>query len=372
VRHDHRRGIQRIAATVDAVPFLTWCNLSSPDAALRGGVIDLIEVRLMCVGAGPTLDYESAVAFLAAFEPVIEQARRRSCNEGLAVPQTHGHIFRREPGFPSSGAGARGEAASKVRKATGGDAVGPASECQTAAPCTNRRCHCVVGSDGICRTYAVAPPPSASAFGAGAGFTGKGRFARSDHPPRLKKIGYKDAGQDADLGGRMDTLPIVETLKKKFTLHGAELKYLEDEFRFAWCRNVKEKLPEVHGVYCLFSHGGTRLQKVGKADGAHGLRGRFRSYTGAKTEEKSERDPTDRLWKTVMKGNLKGKSLSVYYFETPPGVMSIPFVLDGAPPAEPIKYHWARPLEEYLSRLFRCEHGELVGKTHMLLSGIGD
>jgi len=186
LRHDHRRGIQRIAATVDAVPFLTWCNLSSPDAALRGGVIDLIEVRLMCVGAGPTLDYESAVAFLAAFEPVIEQARRRSCNEGLAVPQTHGHIFRREPGFPSSGAGARGEAASKVRKATGGDAVGPASECQTAAPCTNRRCHCVVGSDGICRTYAVAPPPSASAFGAGAGFTGKGRFARSDHPPRLK------------------------------------------------------------------------------------------------------------------------------------------------------------------------------------------
>ncbi len=71
----------------------------------------------------------------------------------------------------------------------------------------------------------------------------------------------------------------------------------------------------MHGVYCLFSHGGTRLQKVGKADGAHGLRGRFRGYTGAKTEEKSERDPTDRLWKTVMTGSLKGeRPQCVYYF----------------------------------------------------------
>src|ERR1700730_3039172 len=94
-------------------------------------------------------------------------------------------------------------------------------------------------------------------------------------PPRLKKIGYKNAGQDADLGGRMDTLPIVETLKKKFTLHGAELKYLEDDFRFAWCGNVKEKLPEVHGVYCLFSQGGNRLQKVGKAGRGQRLRGRL-------------------------------------------------------------------------------------------------
>jgi hypothetical protein len=170
----------------------------------------------------------------------------------------------------------------------------------------------------------------------------------------------------------MDTLPIVETLKKKFTLHGAELEYRADKFKFAWCGNVKEKLPEVHGVYCLFSHGGTRLQKIGKADGKRGLRGRFRGYTGAQTEEKSEADRTDRLWKTVMNGNLRDQRLSVYYFETPPGVMSIPFVLDGAPAAEPIKYHWARPLEEYLSRLFRREHGEQVGETHMLLlSGTG-
>jgi hypothetical protein len=169
----------------------------------------------------------------------------------------------------------------------------------------------------------------------------------------------------------MNTLAIVETLKKKFTLHGAELEYRADKFKFAWCGNVEERLPETPGVYCLFSHCGTRLQKIGKADGASGLRGRFRSYIGAQTEEQSERDRTDRLWRTVMTGKLTGERLSVYYFVTRPEAVSVPFVLDGAPPAE-LKYDWARPLEKYLSRFFRRDHGELVGETHLLLSGIGD
>ena len=72
-----RLGLQRIAATVDQVPFLSWCNLSNLNAAMRGGVLDLIEVQLMAVGAGPTLDYENAAAFLAVFDPVIDKARRR-------------------------------------------------------------------------------------------------------------------------------------------------------------------------------------------------------------------------------------------------------------------------------------------------------
>jgi hypothetical protein len=37
----------------------------------------LIEVRLMCVGAGPTLDYADAAEFLAGFETMIEKVRRR-------------------------------------------------------------------------------------------------------------------------------------------------------------------------------------------------------------------------------------------------------------------------------------------------------
>jgi hypothetical protein len=39
--------------------------------------LNLIEVQLMCVGGGPTLDYESAAEFLAAFDPMIETARKR-------------------------------------------------------------------------------------------------------------------------------------------------------------------------------------------------------------------------------------------------------------------------------------------------------
>lgn len=73
----HCRGLQRIAATLDAVPFVTMCNLANLDKAMRGGLLDLIEVGLLAVGAGPTLDYADAAEFLAAFDVVIEEVRRR-------------------------------------------------------------------------------------------------------------------------------------------------------------------------------------------------------------------------------------------------------------------------------------------------------
>jgi hypothetical protein len=47
---------------------VTFCNLAKLDTALRGGLLDLIEVQLLAVGGGPTLDFESATAFLATFE----------------------------------------------------------------------------------------------------------------------------------------------------------------------------------------------------------------------------------------------------------------------------------------------------------------
>ena len=59
---------------------MTMCNLANLDAALRGGLLDLIEVRLMCVGAGPTLDFEDATAFLAGFKPMIDMALARRLN----------------------------------------------------------------------------------------------------------------------------------------------------------------------------------------------------------------------------------------------------------------------------------------------------
>ena len=72
-----RRGLQRVADTLDAVPYATFCNLANLNAALRGGLLDLIEVRLMCVGGGPTLDFADAASFLAGFETLIEKVRRR-------------------------------------------------------------------------------------------------------------------------------------------------------------------------------------------------------------------------------------------------------------------------------------------------------
>jgi hypothetical protein len=44
---------------------------------LRGGLLDLIEVQLKCVGGGPTLDFQDAAEFLARFQPAIDAALRR-------------------------------------------------------------------------------------------------------------------------------------------------------------------------------------------------------------------------------------------------------------------------------------------------------
>jgi hypothetical protein len=72
-----RRGLQRIAATVDQVDYAFFSNLANINAALHGGLLDLIEVGLMCVGGGPTLDFHDAAAFLAEFQPKIDMALRR-------------------------------------------------------------------------------------------------------------------------------------------------------------------------------------------------------------------------------------------------------------------------------------------------------
>jgi hypothetical protein len=73
-----RTDWQRIAATLDAVPFVTFCNLTNNlNTAMRGELLDLIEVGLLAVGGGPTLAYADATAFLAGSETVMEKVRRR-------------------------------------------------------------------------------------------------------------------------------------------------------------------------------------------------------------------------------------------------------------------------------------------------------
>jgi hypothetical protein len=77
---DQRRGLQRIGATLDAVPYVTMSNLANINVAMRGALLSVFEVHLMCVGAGPTLDYADARAFLAAFQPAIEKVLARRLN----------------------------------------------------------------------------------------------------------------------------------------------------------------------------------------------------------------------------------------------------------------------------------------------------
>jgi hypothetical protein len=72
-----RRGLRRVADTLDAVPYLTFCNLANLNTAMRGGLLDVIEVHLLAVGGGPTLDFADATAFLATFHPLIDIALRR-------------------------------------------------------------------------------------------------------------------------------------------------------------------------------------------------------------------------------------------------------------------------------------------------------
>jgi hypothetical protein len=53
------------------------CNLANLNTAMRGGLMQIIEVHLLAVGGGPALDYADATAFLAGFETIIEKVRRR-------------------------------------------------------------------------------------------------------------------------------------------------------------------------------------------------------------------------------------------------------------------------------------------------------
>ena len=48
---DQRRGLQRIACDAGRGALRDVCNLANLNTAMRGGLLDLIEVRLMCVGA---------------------------------------------------------------------------------------------------------------------------------------------------------------------------------------------------------------------------------------------------------------------------------------------------------------------------------
>jgi hypothetical protein len=73
----HGQCLRRISDTVDQVPYVLMANLSNADLAMGGHIMGLIEVSLMACGGGDTLDFENASAFLAVFEKMIDDVRRR-------------------------------------------------------------------------------------------------------------------------------------------------------------------------------------------------------------------------------------------------------------------------------------------------------
>jgi alcohol dehydrogenase class IV len=56
---------------------VTFCNLSNVNAAMRSALLEVIEVHLVAVGGGSTLDFEDATAFLAEYQPMIDMAMAR-------------------------------------------------------------------------------------------------------------------------------------------------------------------------------------------------------------------------------------------------------------------------------------------------------
>jgi hypothetical protein len=58
--------------------YVTFCNLANLNAAMRGILLDVLKVKLMCVGQGPTLDYADASAFLAELhQPIFDLWKKR-------------------------------------------------------------------------------------------------------------------------------------------------------------------------------------------------------------------------------------------------------------------------------------------------------
>jgi hypothetical protein len=171
----------------------------------------------------------------------------------------------------------------------------------------------------------------------------------------------------------MDALSVVEAIKGAFTPCGAALQYLSAESRFRWHGSDVRSLPREPGVYCLLSHGSTRIQKIGKAEAKGGLYSRLLGYTGARTAAKIASDKTDQRWKRVMEGVLNGENLSVYYYPTVPQIIDAPIKFDGNAEREQLECHWARSLEKYLSKVVREEYTKRgLLETHLLLSGLAD
>jgi hypothetical protein len=74
----HRRVLERISASLDAVDYGVLTNLATVNVVTRGLILATVRVKLLCAGAAPELDYADAASFLEEFHrPVFDLVKRR-------------------------------------------------------------------------------------------------------------------------------------------------------------------------------------------------------------------------------------------------------------------------------------------------------
>jgi len=68
VNQDAGRQLVAIAKTIDDVDYIDLCNSATLNEVMAGALLDAIEVKLTCIGDGPTLDYDDAPAFFVELQ----------------------------------------------------------------------------------------------------------------------------------------------------------------------------------------------------------------------------------------------------------------------------------------------------------------
>lgn len=148
----------------------------------------------------------------------------------------------------------------------------------------------------------------------------------------------------------MSQVDLIEFVKHRANYAGKwRYSIRSDKAGFAWTTGSLDTVPAEPGIYFLLSHNSTRLQKIGKAEGAKGLIQRLGQYTTIKSiDGKIMRDRTDRLWFSKMTradSELCGQEIDIYWYITNPTLVSFE---DGGLTLK-LEAQWARSLERELN-----------------------
>lgn len=105
---------------------------------------------------------------------------------------------------------------------------------------------------------------------------------------------------------------VLNFVKKHGKLISSEITWKEDKGFIGFPKGLTDD----RGVYFVVSQYG--IEKVGKADGKFGFKGRMISYKSSiNSKNKSPRDASCKLWEEMMMSELHGEVLSIYFIDVP-------------------------------------------------------